>query len=184
MSNYYIDITSSNRDFGKAFTQVHMSIVSTKLQIGCAFPLYRYNNSTRVGNVGLVLRLFAQTEEDFHTLDIASRVEAFSEVTAIQPVPANVLGYCSFSRVRRKSMSDIRRSARRAVAAGRFDDMPTALEYMQRENVFQPVPALFMYSHSTQRMFPLHVKVEQKANPVAGEFNTFGLSETATVPVF
>lgn len=188
MTKFYQDVVTTHTDsLAGVFTQTHLAIVTTKNNIAVGFPQYRYSEQDRTGSMGLTLRVFAQTEKELEALQLDKRVKLLTEVTVvypIEPVPDTVFGYCSFARVQKKNMSKVRRNANRAVAKGRFETLEDALDYMKQEDTYETRPYLYIYSNSTQKSLCFNIELIRQPNEQQGDFNSYGLSKTATVPVF
>ncbi len=58
------------------------------------------------------------------------------------------------------------------------------LHYQSREEKMSKLPFINMKSQSTDNKFRLFIEKLDSENPVAGTFNSYGLSKTATVPWF
>lgn len=103
----------------------------------------------------------------------------YTEVTSVKPVPPDV-SYISVKRIQSKqTAARIRRAVKRnSLEIGAAESM---LE--NREPLTQPF--LRLQSQSTKQHFPLFIEQSSPQDvPIVGEFNTYGLSQGATVPWF
>lgn len=103
-------------------------------------------------------------------------------VTEIQPVPSAV-SYAAFGRYQPSNSAD--RKRRRSVRKGWLSEE----EALQRIPDQQPekvtLPYLMLRSNTNRHSFRLYIQRSAlSATPVNGRFNQYGMSSTATVPVF
>lgn len=188
MTRFYQDIkVKKTEDLATAFVQVHLGIVETKKNIAVAFPQYRYNEQSKESSIGLMMRVFAETEDALSNLRITERMKILTDkkvVYPIKPTPNQVIGYCSFHRVQKKSKCKLRRNARRAFDKGRFDSFEDALAYVSQEDTYETRPSLYIYSFSTQKNIHFNIQLIRQEKEVKGSYSSYGLSPVATVPVF
>lgn len=189
MNNYFLDITAKSREgLSAIYGQLHLTIKDNDGNIAVGFPQYHYNEAKRHGDVGLTLRVFANTSEQLSRLQLEERANALQipiTLHPIRPIPNKVLGHAVIGRARRKSQSHVRRDARRAVAKGRFTDIDEAMTLLNKQDMYNPLPALFLSSRSTGKEFPVHISITPAPAPVQGSFSSYGLSQGgATIPIF
>ncbi|MBE0380308.1 MULTISPECIES: type I-F CRISPR-associated endoribonuclease Cas6/Csy4 [Pseudoalteromonas] len=106
----------------------------------------------------------------------------YCEVSSILPIPSNVQ-FCIVSRVQAKSVFNKRK---RSVAKGWLTEDEAAVKVGDTQQKRLKLPFLLINSSSTQqnnvKLFINHGELQQ--TPISGEFNSYGLSKTATVPWF
>jgi CRISPR-associated endonuclease Csy4 len=191
--NYYQDITIlPDADIGpgflwkKIYQQVHLALVEHKgengrSEIAVSFPEYR----KKVFPLGSKVRLHASTMEKLESLDIQnwlSKLSDYCHIASIKTIPEQH----SLAVFRRKPIKSIENKAkRRAKHLGiSFDD---ALEYLKNEGRSKPskLPFVLMESQSSgKRTFSLFIDAQEAQTEVKGDFDCYGLSNKATVPVF
>lgn len=160
------------------FAKLHRALVDrSHNDIGISFP----NAQKQLGNV---LRLHGSRAGLTQFLDGGWQhsMRDHVAVSEVGLVPAN----CKYQKIRRVQVkSNVGRLLRRSVAKGWI----TEQEAIERLNRSQPqqtkLPYLEVKSHSTRQAFKLFIKLgEPMDTAIAGEFNTYGLSRTATLPIF
>ena len=133
---YYLDITllpdvEVNLGFlwEKIYQQIHLMLVDNKVAdknsaVGISFPKYK-NHEFPLGDK---LRLFAPTEAQLSTLNLAkwlSKFEDYVHIKAIKAVPSNVNEYAYFKRRQFKSATKLRNNidqrAQKIAAKNNFD---------------------------------------------------------------
>lgn len=104
----------------------------------------------------------------------------YTETSAVLPVPSELKGYRVLNRVQRKSAHN---KEKRVVAKGWFTPEQAKQRYEDPKPIRQPFLAI--QSLSTKQ----HIKIFVKHGPILkapkeGSFNSYGMSNTATIPWF
>lgn len=162
--------------------RIHLLLVSTDLkgQIGVGFPNYNLNK-----RLGGIIRIFSSEKFlfDFEkAVKTDSVIRDYSMVTDSKRVPEQIDKYVVFSRLRPEGISNsqVRRYQKRNPEKWSETFSEQVLE--SRELLFG-VPHFKMKSGSNKQHFTIWVKRQAKAETI-GEFGSYGLSSTATVPIF
>ena len=170
----------------KVYQQLHLAFVEIKdnydkVPIGLSFPQY----DKKVNLLGCNLRLFAPSENELEILNLdkyLSRLRDYLHITQILPVPEHVKKYVFFKRLQPKSSN--MRLARRMVKRKNISFEQALLHYENRAVEMTKLPYINMKSQSSESRFRLFIEKIDCENQVAGAFNSYGLSKTATVPWF
>ena len=186
MLKYYLDIEavpdpelSINFIISKAFFKVHCAIAKKQGKIAAAFPGIK---RTTVGNI---IRLFAETREELEALDLKAGLECLNGavyVKKIKTVPAGIESFSIYSRIH--APASIQATARRYVKRHNGISYEEVLKRYKKSFVLCNTPYLLMESSSSRQKFSLFVDKKKATFEQQGEFNSYGLSNSATVPVF
>lgn len=190
---YYLDITllpdaEANLGFlwHKVYQQIHLALVEHKTvdnmsEVAVSFPEFSQGDYP----LGSKLRLFSASEKALQALDIAlwlRRLTDYTHSTSIKAVPSSVTQYALFKRV--QFDTNIERMARRR-AKRKDETVAQALEYLNGfTDQTSKLPFINMNSLSRDQKFRLFIQKDNVSEPVTGQFTTYGLSKTATVPCF
>lgn len=199
--NYYIEVTLMENEkfspyelWSQLYPQLHLALVEVKntdnkVNVGFAFPQYRFNENKGVGFIGTKLRLFASSESELKKLDLRSwleRLEDYVHITSIREVPKDVKNYAIYKRKQVKT--NAQRLARHRVKRGDigFDE---ALARYSNVVTTTDLPYIEMQSLSTSdeqskkhfKLFIEKLPAEQSETQV---FSTYGLSSQSSVPEF
>lgn len=154
--------------------------------VGCSFPQYDLVNAT----LGCKMRVFAYSESDLKVLNLNNLFSDLSDhvhVSSIKQVP-NHTEYATFGSVRRTTQSSAAKFARKAVkraqARGEPINYDEALKKFANVTKNTQYPFIKQVSNSTGHKFSLAIKHTVRKNQILGQFNSFGLSNESTVPVF
>lgn len=205
---YYLDITllpdaEANLGFlwQKVFQQVHIALVDNKVgerESPVAISIVRYGEEAFP--LGNKLRLFAANEEQLSQLNIGkwlSRLTDYCHVSYVNQVPANVIQFARFKRQRVKGearlASQLEKKAKHI--AEKFDlNYKKCFGELKLNSQYSKSSLPFVYVESQetkkrlgnvkQSVFPLFIERELFSQAVAGKFDCYGLSKTATVPWF
>ncbi len=170
----------------KVCQQLHLALAENKISkyesaIGISFPEYG-NKQFSLCNK---LRMFAQTEEQLQKLDIDkwfNRLSDYVEVSRIKQVPENVDGHACFKRIRLKGNRE-KLARRRAKRKG--ETLEQALIHLKNfENQYCKLPYINMSSETNGQNFRLFIEKQLMDHPQIGLYSCYGLSSTATVPLF
>lgn len=192
--NYYVEVTllpdveiPLNFLWQKVYQQLHLRFVEMKnkdgLQsVGISFPKYDTGSTNTLGEK---IRLFAQdieTLECFNARQTLQKLSDYVHVTGIRDVPENVTTFGCFSRLQLKTSN--LRLARRKAKREKIE-IPVALsKFTKHIEKRTTAPFVIIKSVSNGEMFRLFVAYKEQTNNNSGEFGTYGLSSSSTVPVF
>lgn len=180
--NHYIDIkVLSDTEFNTptlmnaVYSKLHRALTTIEgNSIGVSFPDLRKTP-------GALLRIHSEqaTLNDLMEQYWLKGLGDYTEVTAVKPIPANV-SYVTVQRVQSKQTAA---RIRRAVKRNSLKVEVAESMLKNREPLTHPF--LRLQSQSTKQHFPLFIEQSPpQAEPIEGEFNTYGLSQGATVPWF
>ncbi|RLA07241.1 MAG: type I-F CRISPR-associated endoribonuclease Cas6/Csy4 [Gammaproteobacteria bacterium] len=183
--NYYIDVKiqpdaemRENFLLNKVFSKLHKAIFDLKaMDIGVSFPQAK-------NKLGCVIRLHSKKQnlENLQKLNWLGGLVGYCELSQILPVPDEIKGYKVLSRVR-QNMTNAK--LRRLIKRGKISDDEVKGYKAKMFAGGLDEPYLELRSASTGKLYRLYIKIGKLQNePVAGEFNNFGLSKTATMPIF
>ena len=198
---YYVDITllpneEDNLSFiwQKIYAQMHLALVGIKdennsVDIGFSFPFY-HNHLFPIGDV---LRILANSKKKLELLDInkcLNKLEGYIYIGKIKEVPNDIKMYASFSRKQFKSNAEIRRLAKRYAKRNAVSEEEALENFKLTEEKYTKLkeknglPFINIKSLSTGNNVKIFISKEEVKKEELGRFNTFGLSKTATVPIF
>ncbi len=185
--DYYFDITilpdpeiETAHLLNTLFGKLHIALVCDAKpgQVAVSFP----QAATGQFGLGAVLRLHGEKGklESFKDGSWLGALRGYSKCSNVAAIPADVK-YCAVRRVQAKS--NAARLRRRLMKRQSIDEK----EAMRRipDGIAQrlELPWIQLRSASTGQSFRLFIK-QAIAEKESGAFNTFGLSESATVPWF
>ncbi|QUM81128.1 type I-F CRISPR-associated endoribonuclease Cas6/Csy4 [Moritella sp. 5] len=189
---YYLDITllpDAETSLGflwhKVYQQVHIALVENKVaknqsEVAVSFPEYGSKFP-----LGAKLRLLANTKEKLELLNVGKwlkRLTDYVHCTSIKDVPDTVSSFTCFNRFQVAPNKE--RIARRRVKrhGGTLDE---ALAYFENyEEHLSKLPFINMNSLSESKKFKLFVNKIDVSGQCNGDFDCYGLSKVATVPLF
>lgn len=196
MLKYYLDITLQhsheiNQYFilQKVFQQLHLGFVEAQnvdgvVPIGLSFPNY---HNKELDTKLCKLRLLATDEnilEKFNVKHLLARFSDYVHMTGIRPVPSQVYGYAIYHRQQSKSASAYRRLVQRMSEREGITMLEAEAKITSFKQQELKVPYINVYSASSEQRFRLFiVRREAEASSYSG-FNSYGLSNTSTVPEF
>ncbi|MXS83964.1 type I-F CRISPR-associated endoribonuclease Cas6/Csy4 [Nitrosomonas oligotropha] len=194
--------------WSKTFQQIHLGLVETRdvqkrVPIGLSFPEYKIGE--KFGVLGSKLRLLAPDETVLVQFDVGKRLSRLSDYvhfTGIRPVPSAVKGYAVYRREQPKTGKErlARRYAKRhsldyeAVLNNKVElsikpEIGTVsgkvlMSYGQMPHKIVTTPFIRLTSLSSGNAFCLWIKKSEMEHSNDGEFSSYGLSSTSTVPEF
>ena len=199
--NYYIEVTLMENEkfspyqlWSQLYPQLHLALVEVKnadnkVNVGLAFPQYRFHQDKGIGFLGTKLRLFAQSEANLKKLDIRhwlEHLEDYVHITSIREVPKEVKDYAIYKRKQVKT--NAQRLARHRVKRGDigFDE---ALARYSNVVTTSNLPYIEMKSLSTsdqqsEKRFKLFIEKQPAEKSETQVFSTYGLSSECSVPEF
>lgn len=192
--NYYIEITlRPDAEVGlgfiwqKVYQQIHLALVEVKdtdekVNIGVSFPKYK----SKTFPLGDAMRLFSKTPDDLMALELnkwLKRLLDYVLITDIQEVPKNIETYVCFSRKQPK-MDFMKRVEKQAKRHGvSIEEALNHFKNYDKESMLS-LPFVNMYSQTWKQPFPLFIEKKDSSVCVLEKFDTYGLSQKATVPWF
>ena len=193
---YYIELDLKNTPditlyalWGKVYTQIHLAL--TELQaalgtgkVGVAFPEYRFDAAVQMGRLGSKLRVFADDAAVLQQLNLAQYLRRYADyvqLSAVAAVPAEH-GLACYARVQVKSGAE--RATRRLIKRHPELNYETELARLQALSVHSALPFIQLNSLSSKQTFRLFIAKTAALTAQTGDFGSYGLSNTATVPDF
>lgn len=192
--NYYLDVKikpdaemRENVLLNKVCTKLHKAIFGLKsTDIGISFPQVKIK-------LGRVIRIHSTQDRlnELQKLNWLGGLSGYCKVSDILPVPDKIKGHQTISRIRQNmSISRLQKKIAHQKSKGylKTDDDVKAYEKQYKAKMFKTglnSPYLELQSTSTGNKYRLYITFgELQKQSVEGEFNHFGLSPTATVPIF
>ena len=175
--------------WGKVYVQIHLAL--TELQaalgtgkVGVAFPEYRFDAAVQMGRLGSKLRVFADDAAILQQLNLSQHLRRYADyvqLSAVAAVPAEH-GLACYARVQVKSGAE--RATRRLIKRHPELNYETELARLQALSVHSALPFIQLNSLSSKQAFRLFIAKSEATVVQTGDFGTYGLSNTATVPDF
>jgi CRISPR-associated endonuclease Csy4 len=187
--NYYIEIKMQcDPEIGlgflwkKVFTQIHLALAERgNGGVGVSFPKY----GDTVFPMGDTLRLFASTQDALTALNLGewlARLQDYVAISAIQKTPDSLQEYAQFSRKQVKTGQE--RQARRYAKRHNITYEEALKKYSDMEEKTLSLPFIMTQSLSTGQEMKLFIQKSLTETQTEGEFNSYGLSQKASVPCF
>lgn len=191
--NYYMEITlQPDIDIDvhflwtKVYQQLHLGLVEMqdsngKAPIGLAWPGY----DAAKHQLGDKLRLLAATEaelERFNARQWLNRLSDHVHLTGIRNVPKYIQSHACYYRIQPKSSNArlARRKAKRENIS--YEQALTTLEKFKEQR--SDAPYVQLKSLSSDERFRLFIGYREVTEPMNSGFNTYGLSQQSSVPIF
>lgn len=146
-------------------------------KIAVSFPLYK-------ASLGDTLRLHGSQPnlEQLMMQPWLKGLRDYTNVSAIMPVPKDIIGYRTVHRVQKKSPHNLRK---RAVAKGRMTEQEALTKIPDSLQERLTLPFLQIQSLSSQQVMRIYVSHgEIQSEAVTGVFSSYGMSRTSTIPWF
>ncbi len=190
---YYIDITlfpsadiSLYFIWQKLYQQIHLALAENKIaenssRVGLSLPEYNADEFF----LGTKLRLFAEDEQSLKSMECETwleRLRDYVHVKPIVPVPEKVAGHACFRHIKMKGSKE-KMARRRAKRKGETLEQALA-HFADYEEPRSKLPFINMVSQTNGQHFRLFIEKQPMAQPQSGYFSCYGLSHTATVPLF
>lgn len=158
---------------------IHRMLPTYAGRIGIGFPGYGQQRT-----LGGIIRLFGNEQDLQPLFQILQSLADYALISPPTAVP-QPHGHAVFARQQPKGQSDQRRAERRLKAQGLSDsEIQQRLRNKQLKQNPIRTPFVQMQSSSTAQHFLLWISRHSKTEAQTGTFNSYGLSNTATVPVF
>ena len=175
--------------WGKVYVQIHLAL--TELQaalgtgkVGVAFPEYCFDAEAQSGHLGHKLRVFADDAAVLQQLNLSQHLRRYADyvqLSAVAAVPAEH-GLACYARVQVKSGAE--RATRRLIKRHPELNYETELARLQALSVHSALPFIQLNSLSSKQAFRLFIAKSEATVVQTGDFGTYGLSNSATVPDF
>ena len=175
--------------WGKVYVQIHLAL--TELQaalgtgkVGVAFPEYRFDAAVQMGRLGSKLRVFADDAAILQQLNLSQHLRRYADyvqLSAVAAVPAEH-GLACYARVQVKSGAE--RATRRLIKRHPELDYATELARLQALSVHSVLPFIQLNSLSSKQTFRLFIAKTAALTAQTGDFGSYGLSNSVTVPDF
>lgn len=170
----------------KVYQKIHLGFVEIQdaqgnVPVAVSFPQY----SNELNHLGCKLRLFAEDKQTLETFNAAKWLDHLTDyvhVKQIQAVPDNVTKFACFKRQQVKSSNE--RLARRKARRNGIDYEQALQQLKGYEEKRVQTPFINIKSQSTGKQFRLFIEKCPVENALTGHFNSYGLSNHATVPWF
>ena len=185
--SHYIDLqlrpdpeTAPHQLLAALYAKLHQALVQTNSStIGVSFPGYCANPA----GLGTVLRLCGPAPALQQLMDLPwlKGIQDHVAVSALKAVPEKAT-YQRLSRVQAKSSPE--RLRRRQIKRHGLTEAQARERVPDNCAETLTLPFVVMRSASTGQTFRLFLRCEPRSAPSVGAFNTYGLSATATVPLF
>lgn len=186
--NQYLDIQLlPDPEFGQPmlmgalYSKLHRALVSLETDsIGVSFPEY----SLKPKGLGGILRIHGSDEglKQLQALDWLRGMRDHIRLTPAQQVPAEA-EHCCVKRRQYKTNVDRLRRRRMKRKSETYQEASEAIPDSVEQR--PDLPFAVLRSQSTGQGFHLFVEQGQpRSEPASGWFNSYGLSQGATVPIF
>jgi CRISPR-associated endonuclease Csy4 len=169
--------------FSEVFTRLHRFLVAhqSQTQLAVSFPRMVQAKKSLLGDS---IRLFGSKEALvlFQQRASLDAIKDFISIGAIQATPNG----CKHRGLRRVQVqSGVGRMRRRLMKRHGLSEAEAEKRIPDHAAQRLDLPFVQMKSGSTGQPFLLFFELsDEVAHPVAGEFNTYGLSGVATIPIF
>lgn len=170
------------------FRQVHLALVECgDRTIGLSFPGYVY--SFKKKTLGTKIRLFSQNESALMRLQLDQYLEGvldFCHISQIRVVPDDVQFGCfgrkqyrnDYEKIVRSKMVHLNVTEEQAMLlVGEFEPPAIDFPYIHYDS-------LSSKSRGVNASMQIAIQFKKVEDEVLGDFNSFGLSNTITVPIF
>jgi len=170
----------------KLYQKLHKAIFDLSASdIGISFPEMNKR-------LGCVIRIHSTQDKlnELQSLNWLGGLSGYCKVNEILPVPDKVKGHQTISRIRQR-MNDAELKERimyqknQGILKTNDEVQAYAQQYKDEMKKRMDNPYLELQSTSTGNKYQLYIAFGELQNQsVEGEFNNFGLSKIATVPIF
>ncbi|MBH0072520.1 type I-F CRISPR-associated endoribonuclease Cas6/Csy4 [Pseudoalteromonas sp. NZS127] len=161
----------------KVFTKFHKALVKLNTnQIGVSFPQVHLK-------LGRVFRIHGEVSllNDFQGLNWLGPLSGYCQQSDILPVPENT----QYRVVAERRSNLSKAKLRRLIARGNIDKEGEKRYKVKMLSQGFDNPYLDLFSSSTEQVHRKFFEFsDDKAEPIDGTFDSYGLSKTATVPWF
>lgn len=186
MTTHYIELKAipqmdmlQSEVVGHCMQILHKCLPHFEGRLGIAFPAYGLGRT-----LGGILRVFGN-EADCNALYqqlLQNGLEDYALISQVKETPTSSEHRC-YSRVHRKGQSTIRRTEAFLKSINKWnEDIRVEMQNRQQNTPF--FPHIHLKSASTNQRFILAVKERKTSTSCTGQFGSYGLSNTTTVPHF
>jgi CRISPR-associated endonuclease Csy4 len=192
--NYYLDVqikpdAKMQKSFllNKTYTKLHKVIFDLKAEdIGISFPQVKIK-------LGCIIRIHSTKErlQELKDTNWIGRLSSYCKISDILSVPDKIKGYQTISRIRQAmTEAKLKQRVEYQKKQGVLSTEKEVKEYIRqyKTKMFETSltnPYLELQSTSTGNKYRLYIAFgELQKQSVEGEFNHFGLSKIATIPIF
>mgnify|MGYP002661531340 FL=1 len=175
--------------WGKVYVQIHLAL--TELQaalgagkVGVAFPEYCFDAAVQMGRLGSKLRVFADDVAILQQLNLSQHLRRYADyvqLSAVAAVPAEH-GLACYARVQVKSGAE--RATRRLIKRHPELNYETELARLQALSVHSALPFIQLNSLGSKQTFRLFIAKTAALTAQTGDFGSYGLRNSVTVPDF
>ena len=161
----------------KVYTKFHKALFSlNSTKIGISFPKYKILLGDMIRIHGTANKL-----SEFQNTNWLGGLKGYCEITKIQPIPNDV----NYRTVSRKQANMTAAKFRRLIKRGSVSEEEAKKYKAKMYSQGLDNPYLELNSTSNGHKHRRYIEFgNYQESPVAGEFDQFGLSKTATVPWF
>jgi CRISPR-associated endonuclease Csy4 len=160
------------------FAKIHSTLVALNSKhIGISFPKMQI---LKTGGLGDCVRAHGSSDDLQLLLPLLS-VFDYAIVKAVSPIPTST-NYCTVRRVQVDSSLDCLR--RRLMKRKNMSEADARQLISGNTLKRLDLPFVTIKSRSTGQMFRLFIEQKQVDTAMSGEFNNYGLSNSATLPLF
>lgn len=193
---HYIELTlikdseiSSYFIWSKLYTQLHLAFVEQKdaneqVPYGVSFPEYKTveRKGKKLTLLGSKLRVFANTHKELQVLNLGQWLERLTDYVHIKSIQevGTATEYLTVSRYRPPASQE--QLARRYASRHSLSVADALSRLAGYERSTESYPYIQMKSLSGDSEFSLCICQQVVEQPVEGQFSTYGLSSSSTVP--
>ena len=187
--NYYQEITlipdpdiAPYFIWSKLFTQLHIALAEVKNEhgidsIGVSFPDYHYDDKKEQSSkLGLKLRVFAPSQKDLETLNLAKwldRLTDYVHIKGSKEVPMDkATSHVSVHRYRFKPIEVQVESLAKKIKISSDE----AMAIVAKRKAELKLPFIRMFSESNKTHYPLQILQQTSEEQVIGRFNVYGMN--------
>ena len=192
---YYQELTlltdyemSINFLWSKLYQKLHLLLVTSKNarneNVGVSFPQYTYNDEKMIPQLGSKLRLFAVKKEELDNLALKEELKVYKDYIHITTV-RRISGYCHEYAIYKRyhvEGSIVQKARRYAKRHGILYEEAISLFPMDKRG--RELPFIRIKSCTNSNVFRLYIQKKNTTVQVTDEFNSYGLSDRASVPEF
>lgn len=178
--------------WSNVYRQLHLAFVEVKdeketIPYGVSFP--QYQSEKKDSGLGEKIRIFARSEAELDKLGVKrwlQRLTDYVHITGIREVPEKKLGYAVYRRVHQENGPE--QQAKRFLLRHNdeivtYEDVVNKFAAHQK-NKRNYLPYIRQKSMTNNNAFRLYIEKRQCDQEVTGNFGTYGLSDSSTVPEF
>ncbi|MDF7667798.1 type I-F CRISPR-associated endoribonuclease Cas6/Csy4 [Orbaceae bacterium ESL0727] len=173
-----------NDVMNQTMQSLHHLLVNQQGNIALSFPCYALHQHRSFGGIIRLLGSEMALQKIRNEISNNSTITDYMLMLPIASVPDTIKGHTRFIRVNPKGQSALRRAEKRLTAQGKWSDEVKNRMIEKWGSVHLDYPHFHLKSKSTGQSFILWIKQAHCTKSTEGKFNSYGLSQTATVPNF